>query len=53
MLWLLETTLIWVLRLYEGKGKVMRHVKFYSLEDVDEARVTKLLRLVAEKSVGC
>ena len=39
--------------LFEGKGKMMRHVKFYFLEDVDEARVVKLLRLVAEKSVGC
>jgi len=39
--------------LFEGKGKMMRHVKFYSLEDVDETRVVKLLRLVAEKSVGC
>ena len=39
--------------LFEGKGKVMRHVKFYSLEDVDEMRVVKLLRLVAEKIVGC
>jgi hypothetical protein len=39
--------------LFEGKGDMMRHVKFYSLEDVDEARVAKLLRLVAEKGVGC
>ena len=39
--------------LFEGKGKVMRHVKFYSLADVDEAKVAKLLRLVAEKGVGC
>ena len=39
--------------LFEGKGKMMRHIKFFSLEDVDEARVAKLLRLVAEKSVGC
>ena len=39
--------------LFEGKGEMMRHVKFYSLEDANEARVTKLLRLVAEKSVGC
>ena len=37
--------------LFEGKGQMMRHVKFYSLEDVDEARVAKLLRLVAEKAV--
>jgi hypothetical protein len=39
--------------LFEGKGKMMRHRKFYSLEDVDEARVAQLLRLVAEKSAGC
>ena len=39
--------------LFEGKGKMMRHVKFYSLEDVDEARVAKLLKLVAEKGLGC
>jgi hypothetical protein len=39
--------------LFEGKGKMMRHIKFYSLEDVDEARVVKLLKLVAEKGVGC
>lgn len=38
--------------MFEGKGKMMRHVKFY-LEDVDEGRVVKLLRLVAEKGVGC
>lgn len=39
--------------LFEGKGKMMRHVKFYSLEDVDEVRVVKLLMLVAEKGEGC
>ena len=39
--------------LFEVKGKMMRHVKFYSLEDVDETRVVKLLRLIAEQSVGC
>jgi hypothetical protein len=39
--------------LFEGKGQLMRHTKFYSLEDVNETRVTKLLKLVADKSVGC
>jgi hypothetical protein len=39
--------------LFEGKGKIMRHVKFYSLEDADDARVVKLLRLVAKKGVSC
>jgi hypothetical protein len=28
----------------------MRHVKFYSLDDVDEERVVKLLRMVWEKT---
>jgi hypothetical protein len=39
--------------LFEGKGKMMRHLKFYSLEDLNEAKVAKLLRLVAEKSTRC
>jgi hypothetical protein len=39
--------------LFEGKGKMMRHRKFYSLEDVDEGRVAQLLRLVSGKSIGC
>ena len=36
--------------LFEGKGKMMRHIKFYTPEDLDEEKVTKLLRLVAEKA---
>jgi hypothetical protein len=39
--------------LFEGKGKLMRHVKFFSVEDVDEVRIAKLLRLVAEKGASC
>ena len=39
--------------LFEGKGKMMRHIKFYSLEDVNEVRIAKLLRLVAEKGESC
>jgi hypothetical protein len=39
--------------LFEGKGKIMRHVKFCSLEDADDARVVRLLRLVAKKGVSC
>jgi len=39
--------------LFEGKGKLMRHIKFHSLEDIDEARVAKLIRLVAEKGDSC
>ena len=37
--------------LFEGKGKMMRHIKFHSLNDVDDEKVAKLLILVAEKSI--
>lgn len=39
--------------LFEGKGNMMRHIKIYTLEDMDEAKVIKLLKLVAEKSPSC
>ena len=39
--------------LFRGKGSMMRHLKFYSLKDVDEAEVAKLVGLVAEKSTCC
>jgi hypothetical protein len=39
--------------LFEGKGKMMRHLKFYNTEDVDDAKLAKLLRLVAEKAECC
>lgn len=40
-------------KLFKGNGKMVRHVKFFSLDDVDEGRVVKLLRLVEEKGVSC
>jgi len=30
--------------LFEGKGKFMRHIKLYSLDDVDEAKLVELLK---------
>jgi len=39
------------LALFEGKGKLMRHIKFLSISDIDHYRVEKLLKLVAEKSI--
>ena len=39
--------------LFEGSGSWMRHVKFWSLEGIDEERIMKLLRLVADKSGTC
>ena len=32
--------------LFEGKGKFMRHVKLYTLSDVEEAKIVKLLKVV-------
>jgi len=41
--------------LFEGKGKLMRHVKIHSMEDIDEEKVAKLIKLVDKKAVckGC
>ena len=32
--------------LFEGKGKCMRHIKLFSLNDIDEARIVSLLKVV-------
>ena len=34
------------LKLFEGKGKLMRHIKVYSLDDIDEMKIVKLLKMV-------
>ncbi len=34
------------LSLFEGKGKLMRHIKIYSLDEIDEERIVKLLNVV-------
>jgi hypothetical protein len=34
------------LKLFEGKGKLMRHIKVYSLDDIDEKKIVKLLKMV-------
>ena len=35
--------------LFEGSGKTMKHIKFYSLNDIDEERIASLLRIVKSK----
>ena len=35
--------------LFEGSGKTMKHIKVYSLKDIDENKIVKLLKLVYEK----
>jgi len=34
------------LKLFEGKGKLMRHIKIYSLDEIDEAEIVRLLKIV-------
>ena len=37
--------------LFEGSGKTMRHIKIKSLQDINEEKLVKLIKLVNEKSV--
>ncbi|MBK5134269.1 hypothetical protein JJE00_07605 [Candidatus Bathyarchaeota archaeon] len=39
--------------LFEGKGKMIRHQKFYSLNDIDDIEIIKLLELVSKKTINC
>jgi len=36
--------------LFEGGGKTMRHIKVYTGEDIDEERISGLLKLVDKKA---
>jgi len=31
---------------FEGKGKYLRHIKIYSIDDVDEEKIVRLLKIV-------
>ena len=37
--------------LFEGSGKTMRHIKIRSLEDIDEKKLVKLIKLVDKKTI--
>ncbi|UCB59556.1 MAG: DUF1801 domain-containing protein [Thermoplasmatales archaeon] len=37
--------------LFEGSGKTMRHIKIHSLEDIDEKKPVKLIKLVDKKAI--
>ncbi|MCW9015136.1 MAG: DUF1801 domain-containing protein [Gammaproteobacteria bacterium] len=32
--------------LFEGKGKLTRHIKIYSLDEIDEKKIVKLLKII-------
>ncbi|MFA5032853.1 MAG: DUF1801 domain-containing protein [bacterium] len=36
---------------FEGSGKTMKHIKIQTLKDIDEKKLTKLIKLVSEKAV--
>lgn len=35
--------------LFDGGGKTMRHIEIHTMNDIDETRIVRLLKLVAEK----
>lgn len=35
--------------LFEGSGRTMKHIKLYSLKEMDEKNIVKLLRIVEKK----
>jgi len=37
--------------LFEGSGKTMRHIKIHSLEDIDDKKLEKLIKIVNEKAI--
>jgi hypothetical protein len=41
------------LDLFEGKGKTMRHVKIYSVADIDERQIVKLLKIAKKAKCNC
>jgi hypothetical protein len=39
--------------LFEGKGKTMRHIKFYSLDDIDQKQIVKLMKISKKAKCTC
>ena len=38
------------IKLFEGNGKTMRHIKIHSLDDIDEKKLVLLIKMVDKKS---
>ena len=36
---------------FEGSGKTMRHIKIFSLSDIDDEKLIKLIKMVDKKAV--
>jgi len=41
------------LALFEGSGKTMRHIKIRTLDDIDEKKIVKLLKIVGKNLKAC
>ena len=39
--------------LFEGNGKTMRHIKFYSSDDINEKQIVKLLKISKKAKCTC
>ena len=39
--------------LFDGKGKTMRHLKFFSLNDIDEKQIAKLMKISKKAKCTC
>ncbi|MBN2588328.1 MAG: DUF1801 domain-containing protein [Sedimentisphaerales bacterium] len=39
--------------LFEGKGKTMRHIKFFSVDDIDEKQIAKLMKISKKAKCTC
>ncbi len=39
------------IKLFEGSGKTMRHIKIHSLDDIDKKRLVQLIKMVDKKSI--
>ena len=39
------------INLFEGSGKTMRHIKINSLDDIDEKKLVRLIKMVNEKAI--
>jgi len=37
--------------LFEGSGKTMRHIKISKMEDIDEKKLVKLIKMVDKKAI--
>jgi len=38
------------IRLFEGSGKTMRHIKIHSMDDIDEKKLVELIKMVDKKT---